>query len=70
MFNALKGLLDFSRALESDWTTMLFHANVKRLPSMVSLEATVQSVDVIGARKRSNLFCGQKIRDKKNARHK
>lgn len=42
----------------------VFHANIGRLPSMVSFEATVQPVDVaIGSGKCSNLFCGQKIRN-------
>ena len=42
----------------------VFHANIGRLPSMVSFEATVQPVDVtIGSRKCSYLFCGQKIKN-------
>ena len=42
----------------------VFHADIRRLPSMVGFEATVQPVDVaIGSRECSDLFCGQKIRD-------
>ena len=42
----------------------VLHANIGRLPSMVSFEATIQPVDVaIGSGKFSSLFCGQIVRN-------